>query len=413
MGLGIAFSPLVPPEILWAAIGIAAVLIGAAFFLKYAFENNWIGPGMRVLSGVAAGVVLIVWAQRFHARGHQLFAHTLDVVGNGILYLSIWAASQTYALIPIGAAFAAMVAVTAAVVGLSIRHRSEFLAGVALTGGFLTPVLLSTGVNREIELFAYIAILDIATLVLLAIHPWVRALGVAFFGTLFLYLGWFSSYYDGSTKTQQTTIAFASLFFLLFAVVPLLRKWNGAGVASTVVLLLPFANALIYLVELARMVGHNQHTLAWYAMLLAGFFFVIAAALHLRDDQVGDLPLVEDVGTGIADELQRSHEIGLAPHQPRWRRAVVHQELRSARWKAREQFAVRPNVAAPRGIDRVPLRQTDRRREHVFPGQGAVFLPATLPGTPEARWPISLLSVGLPAESRYMSWVAAAGAVSR
>src|SRR5947207_4229982 len=162
-------------------IGIAAVLIGAAFFLKYAFENNWIGPGMRVLSGVAAGVVLIVWAQRFHARGHQLFAHTLDVVGNGILYLSIWAASQTYALIPISAAFAAMVIVTAAVVGLSIRHRSEFLAGVALTGGFLTPVLLSTGVNREIELFAYIAILDIATLVLLAIHPWVRALGVAFF----------------------------------------------------------------------------------------------------------------------------------------------------------------------------------------------------------------------------------------
>jgi len=74
-------------------IGIAAVLIGVAFFLKFAFDNNWIGPGARVLTGAVIGAGLLAWAERFRKHGHELFAHTLDVLGTGVLYLSIWAAS--------------------------------------------------------------------------------------------------------------------------------------------------------------------------------------------------------------------------------------------------------------------------------------------------------------------------------
>jgi uncharacterized membrane protein len=218
-----------------------------------------------------------------------LFAHTLDVIGTGILYLSIWAASQTYALLGNPTAFGAMTVVTIAVVALAVRHRSEFLAGIALTGGFLTPVLLSTGVNHEVELFSYVALLDVAALVLLALFPWVRALAVAFFGTLFLYLGWSNSFY--SNEQMDRTIAFATLFFLLFAVVPLLRRWDDKKIASVAVVLLPFANAMVYFAQVTRMmaeVDQPKH-LAWYATVLAVFFFVIAAALHLRGLERDDL----------------------------------------------------------------------------------------------------------------------------
>jgi len=268
-------------------IGIAAVLVGAAFFLKYAFDNNWIGPTIRVLIGVACGVALLIWAEVFHARGHKLFAHSLDVLGTGVLFLSIWAASQTYSLMPNGAAFAAMTIVTIVVVSLALRHNSEFLAGIALTGGFLTPVLLSTGVNREAELFTYIALLDVAALVLVSLHPWVRALGVAFFGTLFLYIGWSASYY--SHDQMNRTIGFATLFYLLFGVVPLLRRWGEHKVGSTVILLLPFANAFVYFIQLTNMLHDQQKHLAWYAVILAVFSFVIAAALHLRGLERDDL----------------------------------------------------------------------------------------------------------------------------
>jgi len=260
-------------------VGIAALLVGAALFLKYAFENEWIGPAARVGIGIVCGVALMIWSDRFHARGHRLFAHSLEVVAVGILYLSIWAASQTYALIPNGAAFIAMTVVTIALVALAIRHQSEFLAGLALTGGFLTPVLLSTGVNRETALCTYIALLDIAALVLVSLYPWVRALTVAFFGTLFLYIGWYSSFY---TRAQMPrTIAFASLFLLLFAVVPLLRRWQDRGGAGVVLLILPFANAFVYFTQVSWMVQDSSR-LAKYAVALAGFFLVVSFALQLR-----------------------------------------------------------------------------------------------------------------------------------
>src|SRR5215471_16462338 len=43
-------------------IGIAAVLFGVAFFLKWAFDNNLIGPGGRVAIGMVVGIGLILWS---------------------------------------------------------------------------------------------------------------------------------------------------------------------------------------------------------------------------------------------------------------------------------------------------------------------------------------------------------------
>jgi uncharacterized membrane protein len=201
------------------------------------------------------------------------------VVAVGVLYLSIWASSQTYDLIPNGAAFGAMAVVSIALVVLAIRHQSEFLAGLALTSGFLTPVLLSTGVNRQVALFTYITLLDVAALVLVSLYPWVRALTVAFFGTLFLYIGWFSSFY--TQQQMSRTIAFITLFLLLFAVVPLLRRWRDRGVAATVLLVLPFVNAFVYFSQLSWIVQDSSR-LAKYAVALAVFFLVLSLALQLR-----------------------------------------------------------------------------------------------------------------------------------
>jgi len=260
-------------------VGIAALLIGVAFFLKYAFENEWIGPAARVGIGIAVGAALLVWSDRFHKRGHRAFAHSLEVVAVGALYLSIWASSQTYALISNGASFAAMAIVSIALVALAIRHQSEFLAGLALTSGFLTPVLLSTGANREVALFTYVSLLDIAALVLVSLYPWVRALTVAFFGTLFLYIGWYAALY--SKPHMPRTVAFITFFLLLFAVVPLLRRWRDRGIAFGVVLVLPFVNAFVYFAELSWII-ENASRLAKYAIVLSAFFLVLCLALRLR-----------------------------------------------------------------------------------------------------------------------------------
>src|SRR5262249_48289363 len=94
-------------------IGIVAILLGVSYFLKYAFDNGWIGEGGRVAIGLIAGISVILWSERFRSRGSVAFSYSLKAVGIGILYLSLWAASQRYHLIPSSAAFVAMIVVTA------------------------------------------------------------------------------------------------------------------------------------------------------------------------------------------------------------------------------------------------------------------------------------------------------------
>src|SRR3954467_2473699 len=45
-------------------IGIAAVLVGVAYFLKYAVENEWIGPAARVGIGIAIGAAILAWSEQ-------------------------------------------------------------------------------------------------------------------------------------------------------------------------------------------------------------------------------------------------------------------------------------------------------------------------------------------------------------
>ncbi len=260
-------------------IGITAVLGGVSYFLKFAFDNNWIGAGGRVAIGLLAGIAVVVWSESFRKRGFQVFSYSLKAVGIGVLYLSLWAAFQLYHLVPAGVAFAAMLAVTAATASLALAQDAEILAAFALSGGFLTPVLLSTRENHELQLFSYVAILDAAALVLVTYKAWQRLLILSFSGTLLLYLGWYSEYYSDSER--GLTLAFACLFFVIFALAPLLANPGiGEQVANRVTriaMLLALLNAGVYFLEVYGIYqGVNQTTTAWYALGLAAVYLVLS-----------------------------------------------------------------------------------------------------------------------------------------
>src|SRR5215470_3932831 len=44
-------------------IGIVALIGATTFFLKYAFDNNWIGPRGRVAIGILLGASMLPWSQ--------------------------------------------------------------------------------------------------------------------------------------------------------------------------------------------------------------------------------------------------------------------------------------------------------------------------------------------------------------
>jgi uncharacterized membrane protein len=264
-------------------IGIAALLIGVSYFLKFAFDNNWIGPAGRVAIGLLAGIAMVVWSERFRSKGYKAFSYSLKAVGVGAMYLSLWAAFQVYSLIPSSVAFAMMLAVTAATAAMALAQDAQILAAFALTGGFSTPLLLSTGQNREIALFSYVAILDLATLALVRFKPWRRLLVMSYAGTLLLYIGWYSSFY---TRNQlNLTLAFATLFFAIFAIAPLITLQPDGEMAllASIPAVLAFVNAGVYFLQAYAMIEEvNKTYMAWFALGLAAIYIFLSRQVHAR-----------------------------------------------------------------------------------------------------------------------------------
>jgi uncharacterized membrane protein len=262
-------------------IGILAVLIGAAWFLKLAMDNHWIGPLGRVLIGLLAGAGLIVWSERFRDRGYVFFSYSLKAVGSGTLYLSLWAAFSLYHLIPPGVAFAAMILVTVFNGYMAWAQDAELLALYAIVGGLATPLLVSTGENHEITLFSYLLVLDIAVLVLVALRPWSRLLFGAYVGTLLLFAGWWFDYYTDGQFAR--TAFFLTCFFLIFAFAPRLVRvdledgaphsaWDHLALA-----LLPVANAALGFIAFYNLFDwfKSDWAGAWLAVGFAVFYLLL------------------------------------------------------------------------------------------------------------------------------------------
>ena len=264
-------------------IGIAAVLIGVSYFLKFAFDNNWIGPTGRVTIGILAGIAMVVWSERFRSKGYKAFSYSLKAVGIGAMYLSLWAAFHVYSLVPSSVAFVMMLAVTATPAAMAWAQDAQILAAYALIGGFSTPLLLSTGENREIALFTYVAILDLATLVLVALKPWRRLLVMSFAGTLLLYIGWYASFY--SRSQLGLTLGFATLFFAIFAIAPLVTLQPEGEVAlfASIPAVLAFVNAGVYFLQAYGMIDEVDKTyMAWFALGLAAVYIFLSRLVHAR-----------------------------------------------------------------------------------------------------------------------------------
>jgi uncharacterized membrane protein len=262
-------------------IGILAVLIGVAWGLKLAFDNHWIGPLGRVIIGLVAGAALIAWSERFRNRGYVRFSYSLKAIGTGILYLSLWAAFSLYHLIASPVAFGAMIVVTAFIGFLAWVQNAELLALYAIVGGLSTPALISTGENHEVALFAYLLLLDLAVLVLVALRPWSRLLSGAFIGTILYVSLWSFAFYENNEF--GTTAFFVSCFFLIFAFAPrLVRVGRGDQTSPTrwdslAVLVVPIANAALGFLAFYIMLEHadNSAPEPWIAVAFAAFYLLL------------------------------------------------------------------------------------------------------------------------------------------
>jgi len=201
-------------------VAVLLILFATAFFLKYAFDNRWIGELGRVSIGITFGIVMCLGGYRYQQRGWRVFSQILTAGGIILLYLSTYAAFGYYHLVGQKTAFAYMLILIAEAAALSLVYNAPAIAIMALIGGLLTPALLHTDRNQYRSFFMYLFVLDAGALALL--KHWRGLSSIAYFGTHLLFWIWYNEHYHH--QIRGPVFIFQLAIFLLFLLAHLARE---------------------------------------------------------------------------------------------------------------------------------------------------------------------------------------------
>ncbi|HEY7447628.1 MAG TPA: DUF2339 domain-containing protein, partial [Vicinamibacterales bacterium] len=246
-------------------VGVVAIVVGVAYFVKLAFDSEWITEFARVLIGGVAGGSLVFAGVRFARAGYPLYGQMITGGGIAILYVSIYAAFNFYELIPRSVAFALMALVTAAAAWLADSQRSQGLALMAVGGGFATPFLLASGRDAQIALFTYEAILVAGTMYLARHRDWPALNLVSYAGTVLTFAGWAIQFYtfEKFLVTEIILTIFCGMFLFI-----LRENRRARGVfAPLVQVVLWTAPVLYYLASIAVLYEHSIPMLVYLILL--------------------------------------------------------------------------------------------------------------------------------------------------
>ena len=218
---------------MFAWIGGFALFLGVAFFVKYSFEHNLISPELRVAIGFLTGIALVIGGAALKRKENVVTAQTLCATGILILYAVTFACRSFYhfpffGLIP---TFALMSLITAAAFLLAVRMDALVVAILGIAGGFLTPVLLSTGQDNPSGLFGYIALLDVGLLAVARRKEWSSLPILGAVGTVLMQIAWVGNFflqghYFAGNKTLIPMAVFLG-FEILFLVAALTTRRAG------------------------------------------------------------------------------------------------------------------------------------------------------------------------------------------
>ncbi len=256
-----------------ARIGIVILFFGAAFLAKYAAENSLFPIELRFIALALGAFALLTVGWRLKDK-RPVYAQLLQGGGIAGLYLTVFAASRLYDLLPLGLAFGLLVVIAIAAGVIAVTQNSLSLAVIGTAGGFLAPIMVSTGSGNHIALFTYYAILNFGVFTVAWFRTW-RALNVLGFLFTFIVTGlWRASGYESRDLFSADT--FLILFFLQYVGVSILNCIRQPPdlrgyVSGSLVFGLPVVAFTLH----ATLVSKFAYALAWSAFALGAFYLAL------------------------------------------------------------------------------------------------------------------------------------------
>jgi uncharacterized membrane protein len=277
----------------WAAALL--LLFAVAFFLKYAFDNEWIGPTGQLAAGVAVACALCGGGLHYHRKGWRVFSQIMTSAGVALLYLLTYSSFGYFNLVSQSSGSFFLVAVVVETVALSLIYNAEAIAIMAVLGGLLTPILLHTDIDRYSAFFVYLAVLNAGAALLAVIRPWSWPSLLALIGTQVLFWGWFHENYH--PEKLSAVLAFQSFLFVLHLAACVGVNSFGRRISLLdlvrVVLNGGFAAAAAYV-----LLDDDYHV--WMGTLAIGFGIVHALAAWAVQEKRERLPQLSFVTISMA-----------------------------------------------------------------------------------------------------------------
>ncbi|MDR0610491.1 MAG: DUF2339 domain-containing protein [Planctomycetaceae bacterium] len=223
-------------------VGVLGFIVSAALLIRHAVQSGWIGAELKVCGIAFFGAVFLGTGKYFWNNGWQRFSKMLSSAGIIILFQAGYASFAFYKLISVSTAGVVMSFIILGSFLLAWRYASKLLGIISIFGGLAVPILLSTNTDRYAELFTYLIILNIGTIVLVNLLQRAPIGFLAFFGTQLEFWLWYLRYYYPADSVPAEKLAavliFQGMFYLIYladttiaAMIPRIRAlptWDDA-----------------------------------------------------------------------------------------------------------------------------------------------------------------------------------------
>ena len=268
-------------------IGIAILVLGIGFFVKYAIDKDWINAIGRTCIGLLCGGILVGTAHVLR-KNFKAFSSVLVGGGLAVFYFTIAISFHEYHLFSQAVAFILMVIITGFSVLLSIGYNRQELAILAIIGGFTTPFMVSTGEGNYIVLFTYLIILNVGMLVLAYFKKWHLINIISYVFTVILYGGWLCARVLGEKNAPYIgALSFATAFYVIFFLMNIINNVREKLVFSYREIIILLSNTFLYF-SAGIIILHFVNGGAYQGLFTAciGVFNLVFAQILFRNKNV-------------------------------------------------------------------------------------------------------------------------------
>jgi uncharacterized membrane protein len=152
-------------------LGAFFLFLALAWFVSFAFANNWIGPVGRITLGMGFGLLVMAGGQLTMKR-NRTAGQVLMVLGGAVFLVTIYSARNLYDFFTPSIALLAMFAVMVLMAALAIMNNARSVAYCSLLGAAVVPLLVASHNPSEVALLSYIFVVDLGVLLVAAMRGW-------------------------------------------------------------------------------------------------------------------------------------------------------------------------------------------------------------------------------------------------